>query len=34
MVGPQLLRGYRGIALQLLDCLAGDETACFQPADA
>jgi hypothetical protein len=34
MIGPQLLSGYGGIALQLLDCLTGEETSCFQPADA
>jgi hypothetical protein len=33
MAGPQLLSGYRGIALQLLDCLTRDETSCLQPGD-
>jgi hypothetical protein len=34
MVRPHLLSGYGGIALQLLDCLIGNEASCFQPTDA
>jgi hypothetical protein len=34
MIGPHVLSGYCGIALQLLDCLVGQKASCFHPADA